>query len=193
MQTKIIILEGPDGAGKSTIAGTLAELTEVQLFQDPGSTEMGRLLREHILLNGEVDATPMELTLLFTATRSATARAIRKAIDNKVPLIVLDRWVTSTRIYQGLAGVSERLIHDLHCQFVDLFSEVPTYEFLIDVPFDLCLERLKSTGKGGDRYEGDLGAMKRRHAAYQSILAQRLDGTKTPLEVCQDIMKAIRE
>ena len=52
---KFIVLDGPDGCGKSTQARLLAEWVresgiEVVSFRDPGTTEIGEEIR-HILLN----------------------------------------------------------------------------------------------------------------------------------------------
>src|SRR5512140_480773 len=60
MAGKFIVLDGPDGCGKSTQAKLLAEYltaqgVEVLLLRDPGSTPIGEKVRQ-ILLNPEHDA-----------------------------------------------------------------------------------------------------------------------------------------
>ena len=75
LQGKFIVLDGPDGCGKSTQAGLLVKWLEDQdvvtsRFRDPGDTAIGEKIRE-ILLNPEHLAmdTRTEL-LLYMAARA---------------------------------------------------------------------------------------------------------------------------
>jgi len=75
LQGKFIVLDGPDGCGKSTQVGLLVEWLQEQdvptcRFRDPGGTPIGEKIRE-ILLNPEHLAmnTRTEL-LLYMAARA---------------------------------------------------------------------------------------------------------------------------
>ncbi|HUV65557.1 MAG TPA: dTMP kinase [Sedimentisphaerales bacterium] len=108
-QGKFIVLDGPDGCGKSTHAKLLAHgLQEqgvvVSRFRDPGDTAIGEKIRE-ILLNPEheVMSTRTELLLYMAARAQLWAEKIAPALrENRC--VVLDRWLSSTCAYQGCAG-----------------------------------------------------------------------------------------
>ena len=106
---KFIVLDGPDGCGKSTQAELLIKWLKEQGidtigFRDPGDTAIGEKIRE-ILLNPEHYAMSSETELLlYMAARSQLwTEAISPALVNK-QCVVLDRWLSSTLAYQGWAG-----------------------------------------------------------------------------------------
>ncbi len=109
LQGKFIVLDGPDGCGKSTQAKLLAQwlqenTVETSRFRDPGDTDIGEKIRE-ILLNPEHLAmnTRTELLLYMAARAQLWGEKIAPALkDNKC--VVLDRWLSSTCAYQGHAG-----------------------------------------------------------------------------------------
>lgn len=109
LQGKFIVLDGPDGCGKSTQAGLLAQWLESQgiqtnSFRDPGDTDIGEKIRE-ILLNPEhlVMDTRTELLLYMAARAQLWAEKIAPALKAN-HCVVLDRWLSSTCAYQGFAG-----------------------------------------------------------------------------------------
>ena len=66
---RFIVLEGPDGCGKSTQAGILRERLlgagrEVEVVRDPGGTPIGEAIRE-ILLNPEYEKMSVRTELLL--------------------------------------------------------------------------------------------------------------------------------
>ena len=109
LQGKFIVLDGPDGCGKSTQAELLVKWLESEgvptsRFRDPGDTDIGEKIRE-ILLNPEHLAmdTRTELLLYMAARAQLWAEKIAPALKNG-RCVVLDRWLSSTCAYQGFAG-----------------------------------------------------------------------------------------
>ena len=106
---KFIVLDGPDGCGKSTQTKLLAEWLKEQgvstvTFRDPGDTDIGEKIRQ-ILLSPEhhVMDTRTELLLYMASRAQLWAEKIAPALKaNKC--VVLDRWLSSTCAYQGHAG-----------------------------------------------------------------------------------------
>ena len=106
---KFIVLDGPDGCGKSTQARLLAQClggqgVDVETFRDPGGTAIGEKIRQ-ILLSPEHEAmsTAAEVLLYMAARVQLYAEKIGPALkENKC--VVLDRWLSSTCAYQGYAG-----------------------------------------------------------------------------------------
>ena len=109
LQGKFIVLDGPDGCGKSTQADLLVKWLESEgvptsRFRDPGDTAIGEKIRE-ILLNPEHLAmdTRTELLLYMAARAQLWSEKISPALQSN-QCVVLDRWLSSTCAYQGYAG-----------------------------------------------------------------------------------------
>ena len=106
---KFIVLDGPDGCGKSTQARLLTDWlsgqgVSVASFRDPGTTVIGEKIRE-ILLSPAHDAmtTPTEVLLYMAARAQLWAEEIASALQQG-QCVLLDRWLSSTCAYQGYAG-----------------------------------------------------------------------------------------
>ena len=114
---KFIVLDGPDGCGKSTQVELLVQWLKKNdvptvSFRDPGTTVIGEKIRE-ILLSPEHELmdTRTELLLYMAARAQLWAEDIRPALQ-KGCCVVLDRWLSSTCAYQGYAGElgTERIV-----------------------------------------------------------------------------------
>ena len=145
---KLIVLDGPDGCGKSTQAKMLAnwlaeQKIEVETFRDPGGTEIGEQIRQ-ILLNPQHVAmdTRTELLLYMAARAQLWAEKISPALkENKC--VLLDRWLSSTCAYQGYAGKfgTEKIIKIA----TDCLERVwPDLTIILDVDLKTASQRLKS-------------------------------------------------
>ena len=145
---KFIVLDGPDGCGKSTHSRLLIEWLNEQSvptigFRDPGDTDIGEKIRE-ILLNPDHDKmdTRTELLLYMAARAQLWAEKIAPALEAK-QCVVLDRWLSSTCAYQGYAGGfgMEKVIKIA----TDCLERVwPDLTIILDVDLDTASGRLKS-------------------------------------------------
>ena len=109
LRGKFIVLDGPDGCGKSTQTKLLAQWLERQgvatkTFRDPGDTAIGEKIRQ-ILLNPEhiKMSTATEVLLYMAARVQLWLEKIAPALEQK-KCVILDRWLSSTCAYQGYAG-----------------------------------------------------------------------------------------
>jgi dTMP kinase len=109
LRGKFIVLDGPDGCGKSTQAKLLTEWLQSQgvptsSFRDPGDTYIGEKIRQ-ILLSPEHIAmsTRTEMLLYMAARAQLWQEKMVPALRDK-HCVILDRWVSSTCAYQGNAG-----------------------------------------------------------------------------------------
>ncbi len=109
LRGKFIVLDGPDGCGKTTQAKLLAQwLSEqgvpTETFRDPGDTAIGEKIRQ-ILLNPEhiTMSTATEVLLYMAARAQLWGEKIAPALTKK-KCVILDRWLSSTCAYQGYAG-----------------------------------------------------------------------------------------
>jgi dTMP kinase len=106
---KFIVLDGPDGCGKTTQVTLLAEWlnkqgVQVLTLRDPGATAIGEKVRQ-ILLNPEHVAMGVrtELLLYMAARAQLWEEKIAPALEQG-KCVLLDRWLSSTCAYQGYAG-----------------------------------------------------------------------------------------
>lgn len=101
-----IVFEGPEAVGKSTqIARTVAFLEEqgrtVTLTREPGSTELGLMLR-NILLDSHLEINARAEALLMAADRAQdVSEIIVPAIENG-NIVLSDRYTPSSLVYQGV-------------------------------------------------------------------------------------------
>jgi dTMP kinase len=102
-----VVLEGGDGAGKTTHAERLAELLradghEVVLTREPGATDVGRLVRGLLLTDGPFGvpvAAPRTEALLYAADRAHhVATVIRPALERGA-VVICERFVDSSLAY----------------------------------------------------------------------------------------------
>jgi dTMP kinase len=99
-----VTLEGPEGAGKSSVIRVLGQRLEglghdVVVTREPGGSWFGPTVRQLLLEDKRIDA-KAEL-LLFLADRAQhVAETIRPAIESS-KIVLCDRFVDSTIAYQG--------------------------------------------------------------------------------------------
>ena len=119
MRGVFLSLEGGEGAGKSTQAKRLAAALEargihVVLTREPGGTEGAEAIRG-LLMQGAVTRWSAHTeTLLFAAARADhVEKLIRPAVEAG-SWVVCDRFIDSTRAYQGAQDIDDSAILALH-------------------------------------------------------------------------------
>jgi dTMP kinase len=165
---RFIVLEGGEGAGKSTQARLLAEALqnrglEVVTTREPGGTPGAEALRALLLGTGGEGWNPRAEALLFAAARSDHVdRLIRPALAAG-KWVICDRFVDSSRAYQGGAGdIGDADVMALHT--IGSGGLLPELTLLFEVSPDIATERLSHREGGHDRIEA-------RGAAYHSEVA----------------------
>ena len=98
---RLIVLEGGEGAGKSTQAELLALRLDAHFSREPGGTAIGERIRALALDRtlGHLDARA-ELLLMVAARAQHVAEVIRPALESGRD-VVCDRFAGSTLAYQG--------------------------------------------------------------------------------------------
>ncbi len=141
---KFIVLDGPDGCGKSTQCELLAEYlrkegVEVLKTHDPGGTKIGDQIR-HLLKYGAKGIMDVHTeTMLFMASRAQLVAEVIKPAIEKGKTVLCDRFISSTCAYQGSSGYSLDKIIELGKFAVgDVW---PNLTIIIDIPAEEGLER----------------------------------------------------
>lgn len=202
-----IAFEGGEGAGKSTQAKLLVEaLTKrgiaTDLTREPGGTPGAEAIR-HLLLEPPVDqdgegwGTKAEALLFAAARADHVARRIRPAIAAG-KWVVCDRFVDSSRAYQGGAGgLGDEAILALHEFGSDGLR--PDLTCLIEVDPEHLAQRLAARdGNEADAIGGRSSAYHKKVAARFRLLAQAdpkgfaiIDGSGNADVVHNRVMDAI--
>jgi dTMP kinase len=140
-----IVLEGGEGAGKTSLLGGLSSALRERHFnvlatREPGGTSEGMALRKLLLAADGLDWDHGAELLLMTAARiQHVKRVIQPALADGT-VVVCDRFVGSTLAYQGAGrGLPRALIEDLHDKLVGGLK--PDLTVLLDVDPHLGLAR----------------------------------------------------
>jgi dTMP kinase len=154
---KFITLEGGEGAGKSTQARHLVDYLGTHGIKAIATREVGGApaaeeIRDLWLGKGEGHWDPVtELLLIMAARREHLVRTIWPALESGV-WIVSDRFVDSSRAYQGVAlGLGIEKVDEVYEQVAGEFW--PDLTLLLDVPVDVGLARMASRNGPDDRYQ----------------------------------------
>ena len=139
-----ITFEGPEGSGKTTLIGKLAESLRAQgrdvvVTREPGAGPFGSEIRRLLLESG--DLPPTSELFLFLADRAChVAQIVRPALERGA-IVLCDRYTDSTLAYQGYGrGFDRELLRRLNAMATK--ELVPTMTFLLDLPPAEGLARL---------------------------------------------------
>ncbi len=102
---RYIAFEGVDGAGKTTVAGRVADALrrdgfDVIMVREPGGTPIGEAIRQILLEAGE-SMEPRTEALLFAAARTQLAAEVIEPALARGSFVISDRTVYSSLAYQG--------------------------------------------------------------------------------------------
>ncbi|MEW4354355.1 dTMP kinase [Streptococcus pneumoniae] len=173
---KLISLEGPDGAGKSTVLMALEKRLQkagidFMTTREPGGVEIGEAIRE-IILNPHYTAMDekTELLLYVASRRQHLKEKVLPALESE-KLVLMDRFIDSSVAYQGFGrGL---LVSDIEWlnQFVTDGLK-PDLTLYLDIEVEEGLARIaKSKDRGFDRLDQESVAWHRRvREGYLSIL-----------------------
>lgn len=186
---RFLSIEGGEGAGKSTQVRRLADALrtrgiEVIVTREPGGSDGAEAIRD-LLMQGAVNRWSAHTeTLLFAAAR---ADHVEKVIQPAVGVgtwVISDRYVDSSRAYQGVAGgIDDAAVLALHG--FGSRGLMPDRTLVLEVPPELGAERASSRdGAGADRFAArerafheDVAAAFRRFAAAEPDRVRLVDAS----------------
>ncbi len=142
---RFIVLDGAEGAGKTTHMLRLAETLrarglEVLTVRDPGSTPVSERIRDVLLdpASGDLDART-EVCLYMASRAELVAKVVRPALAGGA-VVLADRFVSSTEAYQGHAGGADpeaiRQVARFACAGLE-----PDLTVVLDVPVEVGFSR----------------------------------------------------
>ena len=151
-----VVVEGPEGAGKSTLvrwlAGQLrAEGQKVLAVREPGGTPLAEAARKLALKSRHERAFGAELFLFLAARADLVERVIRPALADG-QIVIADRFGLSTMAYQ-VAGRGLPQADVEAALRVATGGLTPDLTLVLDVPVSVGRERQRTAGKVKDRIE----------------------------------------
>lgn len=194
-----LTLEGGEGSGKSTLGRALADTLAAEgvavcLTREPGGSAGAEDIRA-LLVSGEADRwdAMTELLLLNAARRDHVERVIRPALA-RGETVICDRYLDSTRAYQGHRGIERERIDRLHGEAVGL---MPDRTLILDLDPEAGLARAGKRG-GAARFEAmGLDYHRAIRGAFRAIAAEEparctlLDASLAPEAVLERARAAL--
>jgi dTMP kinase len=196
---RFIVLEGGEGAGKSTMARRLGEAIEsrgheVVLTFEPGATTIGQGLRQVLLDRANTHLSPRTEALLYAADRAQHVAEIVRPAMERGAVVISDRYVDSSIAYQaGGRGLPEHEVRRLSRWATS--GLVPDLVIVLDVDPE---EGLRRTTGPGDRLEAETLQFHQRVRQVFLDLARRgghrylvVDASAGADEVYQQILEEV--
>ncbi|MCY3874054.1 MAG: dTMP kinase [Rhodobacteraceae bacterium] len=151
-----VTLEGIDGCGKSTQAKLLAEAFRslgktVVATREPGGSPGAEEIRPLLVEGHKTRWLPETEFLLFTAARFEHFRIVIGPALSAGKIVVCDRYVDSTRIYQGVVRSDLRRLVDLLHERLGI--RPPDLTILLDLDPEMAFERRQATRSSEMRFE----------------------------------------
>lgn len=108
MKGLFIVMEGPDGSGKTTQINLLKEYLEESGYEclitrEPGGTVIGEKVRQLILNPEHKEMSPVTEMLLYAASRAQLVHEVIGPALEDGKIVISDRFVDSSIVYQGIA------------------------------------------------------------------------------------------
>lgn len=146
----LIVLEGIDGAGKTTLRDGLAARLEragheVVRTKEPTDGPLGKRIREIAKAGRETVSAEEELALFHEDRRLHVQSLVLPALARGA-VVLQDRSYFSTVAYQGERGLDRAKLLAME----QAIAPTPDVLFVLDLPPEASLERVRSRGASDD-------------------------------------------
>lgn len=197
---RFIVIEGLEGAGKTTAISTVRRWLEAKGHQvvqtrEPGGTPLAEQIRTLVKsVQHEQVAAETELLLMYAARVQLLSQVIRPALE-RGDWVLADRHDMSSRAYQGGGRmIDAHLIDSIRAAV--LGNTTPDFTLYLDIDPVIGLERAKIRGELDRIEQEQLAFFQRTRARYLDIAQSEpgiaiIDASKTVAEVQQQIIDAL--
>ena len=194
-----IVLEGPEGSGKSTLMGPLVERMRAShvdpvVVREPGSTRAAEIARE-ALLDPEHPIGPLAELFLYLAARADLVHTIIRPALDAGRVVLSDRFALSTEAYQMVGrGLDPALVRAGNRAATQGIT--PDLTLILDLSPELGQARQIAAGKRQDRLDRESAEFHRRvveyYLAVQGEGVRHLDGRLPPDQLLQTAWSEVR-
>lgn len=181
MRGKLIVLEGVEGAGKTTQMSLLKDWLEKNLddrseqiicTRQPGGTELGQQIRS-LLLTADLQEVIAPLTelLLYAGDRAQHIVNFMQPALNAGKIVICDRFTDSTIAYQGYG---RNLDLTLIAQLNQIATQGITSDLTLwlDIDVELGLTRTRQRGKSDRMEQADISFHRRVSNGFRELAKQ---------------------
>ena len=202
MRSNYIVIEGLEGAGKTTarnvVVDTLKELGIEQMVftREPGGTQLAEKLRSLVLDIKSVGDEAIDVkaeVLMFYAARVQLVETVIKPALAEGQWVIGDRHDLSTQAYQGGGrGIDQQMLATLRNAVLGDFR--PNLTLYLDVTPEVGLKRARARGELDRIEQESLDFFNRTRARYLELAAQddsirTIDATQS----LEGVTRSIRE
>lgn len=184
MPYKLLVLEGLDCSGKTTISKLLEQKLRPCItvrFPDRDS-RTGRVIDG--FLKKKTQISPHELHLLYSANRYEKAEYIMSALEHSN--VICDRYWLSGTIYSAAKGLDYEW-----CKSIDRYLPKPDYLFFIDVDAENTSRRKGFGSEAHDeiKFQTKVYDLYKEHIESENMIT--IDGTGRPEDLVDEILNKI--
>lgn len=195
-----IVIEGGDGAGKSTQIKKLAELfgDKMILTREPGGTEYAEAIRELALkhpLAGNADG--KTLFMLMWGSRAEHMNHLVVPALNEGKIVVSDRFDSSTFAYNIYAQDQEGLVEYFdHTRTTILGLHTPDLYIYLDVSPEVSKARMSGRNEEKNHFDERPQEFHEKVRAgflefFKKVPHVVIDASRTPDEIFEDVRKHV--
>lgn len=187
MKGLFIVMEGPDGSGKTTQINLLEQYLkeagyECLITREPGGTVIGEEVRELIINPEYKEMSPVTEMLLYAASRAQLVHEVIGPALEAGRIVISDRFVDSSIVYQGIArnlGIST--VAAVNAPGIGIYR--PDGIFFIDLSEAEGIRRKKNQKKLDRMEQESIDFHHLVSEGYRKVLAERpevikIDGGK---------------
>lgn len=189
---RVIVLEGIDGAGTSTVAQGLCQWLEsrglsVLATHQPSPLPSGQQIRELLRTSAGGELRKAALALAFAADRLLLWEQIQKTLESGT-WVICDRSKMSSLVYQG-SELPEAWVRE-----INRFAPEADLTLLLDLPAETAMARIEGRGGQRDRFE-TLGILTDLAQRYRGLAEDGFSGpviTVNAAEQPADVLAAAK-